>query len=219
MNTSTLPPATRQRRHSTGVDHTPDPAVDGPTPACFGGIGSFLFFLGPGSMLSPSTDTLADNAEVLAELEGKAGWVWAFQTTGVALAVLLVDLRRRTATAIGRAGTRRQSRPRPRRPRADPDVGHDARRHRHQHRDVPRPAPHRRGRPRHGLRPSRDLQHDGVGVGRRHAHHRRDRRRRTAARLGQPPPRPLRGRDERCSSCSPRCCRSSTSPCCRWRSS
>ena len=41
-------------------------------------------------MLSPSTDSLADNVDVLAELEGKAGWVWAFQTSGVALAVLLV---------------------------------------------------------------------------------------------------------------------------------
>jgi hypothetical protein len=65
------------------------------------GIGSFLFFLGPGMMLSTSTDALADNADVLAEVEGKAGWVWAFQTTGVALAVLLaifaVGLRRRLA--------------------------------------------------------------------------------------------------------------------------
>ena len=66
-----------------------------------GGIGSFLFFLGPGMMLSTSTDALADNADVLAEVEGKAGWVWAFQTTGVGLAVLLaifaVGLRRRLA--------------------------------------------------------------------------------------------------------------------------
>jgi|SRR5688572_400694 hypothetical protein len=66
-----------------------------------GGIGSFLFFLGPATMLSTSTDALADNADVLAEVEGKAGWVWAFQTSGVALAVLLaifaVGLRRRLA--------------------------------------------------------------------------------------------------------------------------
>ena len=66
-----------------------------------GGIGSFLFFLGPGMMLSTSTDALADNADVLAEVEGKAGWVWAFQTSGVGLAVLLaifaVGLRRRLA--------------------------------------------------------------------------------------------------------------------------
>jgi len=66
-----------------------------------GGIGSFLFFLGPASMLSPSTDSYADNADVLAELEGKAGWVWAFQTIGVALSILLVifalGLRRRLA--------------------------------------------------------------------------------------------------------------------------
>jgi hypothetical protein len=67
----------------------------------FGGIGSFLFFLGPASMLSPSQDSYADNAKVLAELEGKAGWVWAFQTGGVTLALLLivfaVGLRRRLA--------------------------------------------------------------------------------------------------------------------------
>ena len=66
-----------------------------------GGIGSFVFFLGPASMLSPSTDSYSDNAKVLAELEGKAGWVWAFQTLGVALAMLLVifalGLRRRLA--------------------------------------------------------------------------------------------------------------------------
>lgn len=66
-----------------------------------GGIGSFVFFLGPATMLSPSTDSYSDNAKVLAELEGKAGWVWAFQTLGVALAMLLVifalGLRRRLA--------------------------------------------------------------------------------------------------------------------------
>jgi hypothetical protein len=66
-----------------------------------GGIGSFVFFLGPASVLTPSRDSYADNADVLAELDGKAGWVWAFQTTGVALAVLLVifalGLRRRLA--------------------------------------------------------------------------------------------------------------------------
>jgi hypothetical protein len=66
-----------------------------------GGIGSFLFFLGPASMLSPSTDSYADNAKVLEELDGKQGWVWAFQTLGVALAILIVifalGLRRRLA--------------------------------------------------------------------------------------------------------------------------
>jgi hypothetical protein len=65
------------------------------------GIGALVYFIGPASMLSPSTDSLADNAEVLAELDGKAPWVWAFQTSGVALAVLLVifavGLRRRLA--------------------------------------------------------------------------------------------------------------------------
>ena len=65
------------------------------------GIGAFIFFIGPASVLSPSTDSYADNVDVLAELEGKAPWVWAFQTSGVALAILLVifavGLRRRLA--------------------------------------------------------------------------------------------------------------------------
>jgi hypothetical protein len=63
------------------------------------GIGAFIFFIGPASMLNPSTDSYADNADVLAELDGKAPWVWAFQTSGVALSILLVifavGLRRR----------------------------------------------------------------------------------------------------------------------------
>ena len=66
-----------------------------------GGIGAFAFFLGPASMLSVSTDSYADNADVLAELKGHAEWVWAYQTTSVALALLLVifgvGLRRRLA--------------------------------------------------------------------------------------------------------------------------
>jgi hypothetical protein len=66
-----------------------------------GGIGSFLFFLGPATRLSVSADSYADNTDVLAELDGKAGWVWAFQTAGVGLAILLVifalGLRRRLA--------------------------------------------------------------------------------------------------------------------------
>jgi hypothetical protein len=65
------------------------------------GIGSLVFFMLPSSMLSVSTDAYADNADVLAELEGKAEWVWVFQTTGVALALALVifavGLRRRLA--------------------------------------------------------------------------------------------------------------------------
>src|SRR5262245_1217519 len=65
------------------------------------GIGALIFFIAPGSMLSPSTDSYIDNAKVLEELEGKAPWVWAFQTSGVALAMLLVifavGLRRRLA--------------------------------------------------------------------------------------------------------------------------
>jgi hypothetical protein len=71
------------------------------TAGLLSGIGSFLFFLGPGSMLSPSRDSYIDNEKVLAELDGKANWVWAFQTSGVALALLLVvfavGLRRRLA--------------------------------------------------------------------------------------------------------------------------
>jgi hypothetical protein len=65
------------------------------------GIGALTFFIGPASMLSPSKDSYAENVDVLADLEGKAPWVWAFQTSGVALAILLVifavGLRRRLA--------------------------------------------------------------------------------------------------------------------------
>lgn len=65
------------------------------------GVGAFALFLGPATMLTVPTDAYADNADVVAELDGKAGWVWVFQTTGVALAVLLaifaVGLRRRLA--------------------------------------------------------------------------------------------------------------------------
>ena len=68
------------------------------------GIGAFIFFIGPASMLNPSTDSYADNADVLAELDGKAPWVWAFQTSGVALSILLVifavGLRRRGDRAL-----------------------------------------------------------------------------------------------------------------------
>jgi hypothetical protein len=66
-----------------------------------GGIGAFIFFLGPGSMLTTSRDAFADNALVVEELDGKAPWVWAFQATSFALAMLLVvfgvGLRRRLA--------------------------------------------------------------------------------------------------------------------------
>jgi hypothetical protein len=96
MNTTTLPAPQRfdvaeRSRRPRGWAYA----------GLLGGIGSFLFFLGPASMLSPSTDSYADNVDVLAELEGKAGWVWAFQTGGVGLAILLVifalGLRRRLA--------------------------------------------------------------------------------------------------------------------------
>lgn len=47
------------------------------------------------------TDALADNAQVLAELRGAAGWVWAFQSGSVAVALLVavfgLGLRRRLA--------------------------------------------------------------------------------------------------------------------------
>jgi hypothetical protein len=66
-----------------------------------GGIGAFIFFLGPASMLTVETESYADNVKVLADLEGKTEWVWAFQTTSFALAMLLVvfgvGLRRRLA--------------------------------------------------------------------------------------------------------------------------
>ncbi len=65
------------------------------------GIGAFALFLGPATALNVSTDALADNAQVLAEIDGKQGWVWAFQTGTFALAVLAVifgiGLRRRLA--------------------------------------------------------------------------------------------------------------------------
>ena len=88
-------------RSDIDLDSRPRPRRGWAYAGLLGGIGSFLFFLGPGSMLSPSRDSYSDNAKVLAELEGKAGWVWAFQTMGVALALLLVifavGLRRRLA--------------------------------------------------------------------------------------------------------------------------
>ena len=41
-----------------------------------------------GGLLVP-TDDLVDNQRVLAELKGAAGWVWAFQTGSVAVALLV----------------------------------------------------------------------------------------------------------------------------------
>lgn len=65
------------------------------------GILAVGLFLGPGGMVTVSNDALADNADVLAELDGKEGWIWAFQTGSVAVAVLIVifglGLRRRLA--------------------------------------------------------------------------------------------------------------------------
>ncbi|HWL45596.1 MAG TPA: hypothetical protein VNQ73_21825 [Ilumatobacter sp.] len=65
------------------------------------GIGGFAVFLLPGMALDVPTEAYADNALVLAELDGKAGWVWAFQAGTFAVAVLAVifgvGLRRRLA--------------------------------------------------------------------------------------------------------------------------
>lgn len=85
MNTTTL----TAPRTDAGIQHPP--ARRGWARAGLAaGIGSLAFFILPSSMLSTSTDALADNVDVLAALDGKAGWVWVFQTSGVALALLLV---------------------------------------------------------------------------------------------------------------------------------
>lgn len=51
--------------------------------------------------LAVPTDALGDNEQLAAELEGSAGWVWAFQTGSVAIALLVavfgLGLRRRLA--------------------------------------------------------------------------------------------------------------------------
>lgn len=98
MSTTLVPPRTERRAAGPGV------ATRGRGWAWAGlaaGIGSFALFLGPATALSVSTDAYADNARVLAELDGKAGWVWAFQTGSVALAILIavfgIGLRRRLA--------------------------------------------------------------------------------------------------------------------------
>jgi hypothetical protein len=66
------------------------------------GIGGLALFIGPGSMLTVSTDSLVDNELVVDEIAGKQNWVWAFQTGSVAIALLIVvfglGLRRRLAT-------------------------------------------------------------------------------------------------------------------------
>jgi len=64
MNTT----LTASHRFDLEVTDTPRKQRGWAYAGLLGGIGSFLFFLGPASMLSPSTDSYADNADVLAEL-------------------------------------------------------------------------------------------------------------------------------------------------------
>lgn len=65
------------------------------------GIATFAVFLGPALAVSISEEAYADNTVMLAELDGTQNWIWAFQTTTFALAVLVVifgvGLRRRLA--------------------------------------------------------------------------------------------------------------------------
>ncbi len=97
----TLHPATRHQRHRLGVDHTPAAPRLGLRRAARPASARSSSSSGPAACSARRPTRYADNADVLAELEGKAGWVWAFQTLGVALAILLVifavGLRRRLA--------------------------------------------------------------------------------------------------------------------------
>lgn len=65
------------------------------------GILGLAVFIVPSGALVVDSDQLIDNAQVLAELDGKQNWVWAFQTGTFAVAVLAVifgvGLRRRLA--------------------------------------------------------------------------------------------------------------------------
>lgn len=65
------------------------------------GIVGLAVFVVPSGALVVDNDQLIDNAQVLAELDGKQHWVWAFQTGTFAVAVLAVifgvGLRRRLA--------------------------------------------------------------------------------------------------------------------------
>ncbi len=102
MNTVTQPQSSavpNERQATTSFDARPPRgwAYAGH----LGGIGAIILLHGPASMLTVETDSYADNVKVLADLEGKTEWVWAFQTTSFALAMLLVvfgvGLRRRLA--------------------------------------------------------------------------------------------------------------------------
>lgn len=103
MNTVITPTATKP------VSNTPSTfSLDAPAP-CKGwayagiaaGVGAIAFFMGPATQISSSREAYADNVDVLAEIDGKHPWVWAFQVGSVALAILVVlfgvGLRRRLA--------------------------------------------------------------------------------------------------------------------------
>lgn len=96
MTTTLVPPRT-ERAAATTTGRGRGWAWAGLT----AGIGAFGLFLGPAAALSTTTEAYRDNALVLAELDGRANWVWAFQTGTFALALLVVifgiGLRRRLA--------------------------------------------------------------------------------------------------------------------------
>lgn len=92
---------------STLVHHSPAPSA-APAPArtwaAAGWLAGLLavpvFVVVTGGLMVP-TDDFIDNQRVLDELRGAAGWVWAFQTGSVAIALLVavfgLGLRRRLA--------------------------------------------------------------------------------------------------------------------------
>ena len=65
-----------------------------------GVLALFVFVVVTGAVMVPTED-LVDNQRVLDQLDGAAGWVWAFQTGSVAIALLVaifgLGLRRRLA--------------------------------------------------------------------------------------------------------------------------
>lgn len=94
--------------HTTTDRTADDPTVALPRPSrgwawagLAAGLAAFPVFLLPATALDVPTSAYADNVLVLAEVAGKAEWVWAFQTSTFALAVLAVvfgvGLRRRLA--------------------------------------------------------------------------------------------------------------------------
>lgn len=97
MTTTLHPPAATER---LALDARPAPRGWAWTGLGAGLGGLFIFIVITGALVV-DTDLLRDNALVLAELDGKQGWVWAFQTTSFAVAILTaifgVGLRRRLA--------------------------------------------------------------------------------------------------------------------------